>query len=64
MIGLGVAAHKTAKASWFGRLSSCNRYDNYSPDLKVVAAILSLNELILDDLFSCHPLVGGAFFGE
>jgi hypothetical protein len=35
---------------------------NYSPDFKIVAVISSLNEAILGDLFSCHPLVGGAFF--
>ncbi len=35
---------------------------SYSPDFKIFAAISSLNEVILAGPFSCHPLVGGAFF--
>jgi hypothetical protein len=32
-----------------------NKFGNYSPDFKIVAAISSLNELILDDLFLAIP---------
>jgi hypothetical protein len=35
---------------------------NYSPNSKIVVANSALSELILADLFSCHPLVGGVFF--
>jgi hypothetical protein len=35
---------------------------NYSPDFKSVAAISSLNEVILAGLFLATPKVGGAFF--
>jgi hypothetical protein len=35
---------------------------NYSPDFKIVAAISSLNEVILADPFSCHPQSQGCLF--
>ncbi len=47
-----------------GQVSLNLKKRNYSPDFKIVAAISSLNEVILAGPFSCHPLVGGAFFGE
>jgi hypothetical protein len=40
------------------------KYRNYSPNLYIFAAILSLNDLILADLLSCHPLSGVPFLGE